>query len=318
MELFSGLLVKLLPLYLYMLFGYIIGKALNVKKGDIANLLVFLLLPIITFHGAYTTPVSVQTMSLPLFFFVLCTLITILFLWIGKKLWKDNTGNLLSFAAGYGNYGYFALPASIVLFGKEAESLVIIAGVGYTLYTSTVGYFVTALGNFSARTSIWKTLMLPSIYTLILGLIFNIGGWKLTTGSGIDFLQVYTDFMRDMRGTYSALGMMLVGIAIAEVKHFKVDWKFTAVASLAHFVIWPLVMISYIFIDVSFLHFYPVLILKILFLFSLIPVGVNLIAYATQLGVQPEKGAITILVTTVFGMLYIPLMMSLFLAFFNN
>jgi malate permease and related proteins len=315
MHLFTEFLVKLFPLYLCMLFGFLMGRWLKVQKQDIANILVFLLLPVITFHGAFTMDVNSRTLSLPVFFFIACSLITFLFLWVGRKLWKDNTGNLLGFASGYGNYGYFALPAAIVLFGKEAESIVIIAGVGYTLYTSTVGYFVTARGNFSVKESLHKTLLLPSIYTLIIGLLLNISGIRTGTVWGIDFTQVYTEFMRDMRGAYSAFGMMLAGIAIAGIRDLKVDWKFTSMAGLAHFIVWPAMIAGFILLDASLLHFYPVLILKIMFLFSLIPVGVNLIAYASQLDVQPEKAAITILVTTVFGMVYIPFMITLFMGY---
>ncbi len=315
MLIFTGFLVKLLPLWLSVLFGFIMGRTLKVQKSDIANVLVFLLLPLITFHGAYTMEVNLRTFSLPLFFFTACSLVTFLFLWIGRMFWKDNTANLLGFASGYGNYGYFALPAAIALFGKEAEALVIIAGVGYTLYTGTVGYFVTARGNFSARESLHKTLMLPSVYTLVLGFLLNLSGIKPGIAWGTDFGQVYTEFFRDIRGAYSIMGMMLAGIAISDIHRIKIDWRFASLTGIAHFLAWPLLIGAYIYLDLSLLHFFPVLILKIIFLLSLIPTGVNLIAYATQLGVQPEKAAVAILVTTVFGMFYIPVMIAVFMVF---
>ena len=116
-DLFIESIVKLFPIYLWALFGFLLGKLLKVRKNDIANILVFLILPLVTFHGSFTTSATVLALSLPLFFFLLCTIITLLYLWIGKKTWKDNTGNLLVFASSYGNYRYFALPVAIVLFG---------------------------------------------------------------------------------------------------------------------------------------------------------------------------------------------------------
>jgi len=313
-SLFVEFLVKLFPIYLWVLFGFILGRLLKVKKEAIADILVFLILPLITFHGAFTTPLTLQTLSLPVFFFVLCSLITLLFLRIGKLLWKDNTGNLLAFASGYGNYGYFALPAAIVLFGKEAESPVIMAGIGFILYSCTVGYFVTALGNFSFRESLKKTLVLPSVYSFVIGLSLNSLGLRFGSFIHIDLNDLYLNAIRDVRGVYTIIGMMLVGIAIADIKTFTIDWKFIGMASLAQFIVWPLIIGIYIFLDVNFLHFYPELLLKILFLLSLIPVGANLIAYSTQLGVQPEKAAVTILITTIFAMFFIPFMISAFIS----
>jgi hypothetical protein len=314
-ELFIEFAIKLFPIYLWALFGFILGKLLKVRKNDAANILVFLILPLITFHGSFTTPVTVQALSLPLFFFLLCSIITLLFLWLGKKTWKDNTGNLLAFASSYGNYGYFALPAAIVLFGKDAESSVIMAGIGFIIYSCTVGYFVTALGNFTIAESLKKTLVLPSVYAMILGLSLNVLNIKFGSFRNIDLNDIYLSVARDVRGVYTIIGMMLVGLAIAEIKTLMIDWKFVGMASLAQFVIWPIVVGLYIILDKNILHFYPVLLLKIIFLLSLIPVGVNLIAYSSQLGVHPEKAAVAILLTTIFAMLFIPFMISVFIGF---
>jgi predicted permease len=313
MNLFITFLIKIFPLFLYVLFGWVMGKILKVKKNDIADVMVFLVLPLITFHGAFTLELSLQTLSLPFLFFIICSLITVLFLFIGKKMWNDNTGNLLAFASSYGNYGYFALPAAIALFGKESEAIIIVAGIGFTVYSCTVGYFVTALGNFTVRKSLIKTISLPSVYAMILGLTFNAMGWKIGSFMELNLNSVYLDVARDIRGAYSVFGMMLVGIAIAEIKHFIIDWKFLGMAMLAQFIIWPLIIGGIILLDKNIFGFYPVLILKIIFLLSLIPIGANLIAYSTQLNVQPEKASITILITTVFAMLYVPFMVSLFI-----
>lgn len=314
-SLFIELLVKLFPIYLWVLFGFILGRLFKVQKEAIADILVFLVLPFITFHGSFTTQITAQALSLPLFFFLLCSFITLLFLSIGKLIWKDNTGNLLAFASGYGNYGYFALPAAIILFGKDAESPVIMAGIGFILYSCTVGYFVTALGNFSLKQSLRKTLVLPSVYAFAVGLALNVLNIRFGMFFKIDLNALYLNMARDVRGVYTVIGMMLVGIAIAEIKILRIDWKFIGMASLAQFVVWPLLVGIYILLDINFLHFYPVLLLKIIFLLSLIPVGANLIAYSTQLGVQPEKAAVTILITTIFAMFFIPLIISAFISF---
>jgi hypothetical protein len=173
---------------------------------------------------------------------------------------------------------------------------------------------VTALGNFSLKQSLRKTLVLPSVYAFAVGLALNVLNIRFGMFFKIDLNALYLNMARDVRGVYTVIGMMLVGIAIAEIKILRIDWKFIGMASLAQFVVWPLMVGVYILLDINFLHFYPVLLLKIIFLLSLIPVGANLIAYSTQLGVQPEKAAVTILITTIFAMFFIPLMISVFIS----
>jgi predicted permease len=317
MQLFFSFLVKILPLFLYVVVGFVLGRTLNVKKSDVATILIFFFLPFITFHGMYTIEPTWQALSLPLLFFIFCSLIAFLFLAIGKLFWKDNTPHLLAFASSYGNYAYFAIPAAIVLFGKEVENVIILAAVGFILFSSTVGYFIAALGNFTIKDSLMKTLKLPSIYTALCGYVLNVLGLKLGTFAGIDFQSIYNDVSRDMRGGLAVVGMMLLGLAIAEIKQFKADWKFIFWSSFAQFVVWPAVMIGFIILDRNVLHFYNAIYYQGLFLLSLIPIGINLIAYATQLDVQPEKAAFTILLNTAFAMVYIPLMITLFMNFLS-
>jgi predicted permease len=269
-------------------------------------------MPFITFHGMYTTELTRQALSLPLFFFILCSLMALGFLGVGKLFFKDNTANLLGFAASYGNYSYFAIPAGIILFGKESENIIILSGIGFIVFSGTVGYFLTALGNFSLKTSLIKTLKLPSLYTSILGLVFNALGWRPGMIGSIDAKHIYDGLATDLRGCLSVLGMMLLGLAIAEIKHFKFEIKFVSLSFLAQFVVWPLIIGSIIFVDKQYLHFYSTIYYQSLFLLSLIPIGINLIAYATQLNVQPEKAAFTILLSTVFAMFYIPFMIMVF------
>jgi len=317
MHLFTMFLIKLLPLMLLVLAGFIMGRVLHLKKGAIADLLIFFFLPFITFHGMYTTSLTAQTLSLPILFFCLCSTIALIFLFIGKWLWKDNSGHLLAFAASYGNYAYFAIPAAIVLFGKQVENIIVLSAIGFIVFSSTVGYFLTALGNFTIRESIAKTLKLPSIYTTILGAALNGAGVTLGQVGGVDLGALYLEIARDMRGCLSVLGMMLLGVAIAEIKHYKADWKFIGVTFFAQFAVWPGLMLALIYGDKTWVHFYSPVYYQGLFLLSLIPIGINLIAYATQLNTQPEKAAFTILLSTVFAIVYIPVMIALFIGFLS-
>jgi malate permease and related proteins len=323
MGLFLEIIIKLLPIYIYAGAGFILGRKFKINKNTIANILVFFILPFIAFHGVFTINLDYSVLSLPFLFFFIASFITLIFYFVGKFAWGEdsNTKNLLAFASSLGNFGYFAVPAAGALFGGQAENIVIIAGFGFVLYYSTVGYFVTALGNFTIKDSIKKTLSLPTIYFFVLGLILNAGFDlynNLPTMWGIDFRAIYDSMAKDLRGTYALIGMMFLGFSIAELKHFKIDWKFVSLTFLAQFLVWPIVTLALLTINKNYLHFYTdQTTINVIFLLSLIPIGVNLVAFATQLKIQPEKATITILLSTIFAIFYVPLGITLFLLLFH-
>jgi predicted permease len=74
-------------------------------------------------------------------FFSLGTVLSLLFLAVGKWAFgKDSTKNILAFAAGTGNTGYFGIPAATALFGDAALSPVVLCILGVILYEHSVGF----------------------------------------------------------------------------------------------------------------------------------------------------------------------------------
>src|SRR6266576_3159085 len=103
MSIFFILLIKLIPLYVIIVLGYLGGRYLHVKKESIATLLIDIIVPIVVFTGAVTTQVNLSTMSLPLLLFLVCFIVSLITYFIAGFFWKDSTRNILSFIAGSGN-----------------------------------------------------------------------------------------------------------------------------------------------------------------------------------------------------------------------
>ncbi len=312
MSAFLEMLLKITPLIIYTFIGYASRKLLKIDKNQIASLLIYFLLPIITFHGIFTVQLSNGVIFLPVIFYVIAALITFCFLTIGRRILKDSRANLVGFATSYGNYAYFAIPASIAFFGTQSESLVIAAGFGFTLYTTTIGYYVTARGKFSTAQSLAKTLSLPSTYTFFLGLILNQLKFNTYVFSNVAISQIYTELIKDVRGIFTILGMMILGIAVAEVKKLHFDFKFTMLALIAKFIVWPAFILFIIFLDKNFIHVInTALSYNIMLLLSLVPTGTTLVAYSSQLGVHPDKASMVVISSSIIALVYIPLVLSL-------
>jgi len=310
---FLEMLLKISPLIIFAFIGWGAEKIFKIGTQTIASIMIYFLFPVVTFHGIFTAQLNPALLSLPFIFFILAIIITSIFYAIGKNVFSDNRANLLAFASSYCNYAYFAIPAGIAFFGKSAESLIITAGFGFTLYTTTFGYYITAKGNFTTKQAITKTLQLPSSYFFILGLIANsLGLYALLNQNNI-IKDAYLITINDLKSTFSFLGMAILGIAIAQLKMVKFDAKFIGLTLFAQFIVWPAFILGVIFLDKNVIHFMnSSLMYNVLLLLSLTPVGTTLVAYSAQLDVQPQKASMAVVISSVLALLLIPLVFTLF------
>lgn len=300
MELFITLLVKITPLYILMILGYVSGKYLHLQRQTVGNLLLYIFIPVVYFVAVATTPLTISTLSLPLLFFVLCSTICLLFLFLGKYFWKGAIKNICAQASGGGNYAYFAIPVAMAIFGQQAVGLVVLSGLGFVLYENTVGFFVAARGNYTVKESIIRLIKLPALWTTIIALIINFS--HITLG------QVFLDVATNFRGGFTILGMMLVGLGLSEIRRgeYKPDYLYFGMTFFAKFIVWPLIIILVIFLDTNFLHFYGGSFYKVMTLMSIIPLAANTIVYAIALKIDSKDVAMGVLLSTLFALVFIP------------
>lgn len=299
------LLVKLIPLYVFILLGFIAGKFLEVKKETIASLLIYIIVPFVVLDGAVSTKISSAVLSLPFLFWFLSSFLCLLFFYVAKFLWKDTTRNLLALAAGTGNTGYFGLPLVLAFLGEKALGLAVLSLLGFIFFESTVGFFIVAKGHHTVKESLFKVLRLPILYAFLIGLVINL--------SGVHLGDVYSGMAGQLRGAYTILGMMVIGLGLASIKNLVFDFKFIGLAFLIRFLVWPLLILAIIFVDKTFLGFYDNSIHQVMILMSIVPLAANTVVFATALKAQPEKAAVAVLLSTIFALFYIPLVVSLYL-----
>lgn len=300
------LLGKIIPLYILILLGFIGGKFFRVKKETISSLLLYIIAPVIFFNGVYTTKLNFATLSLPVLFFCLCSLMCLTFLFISRFVWKDAVSrNIYAFMTGESNVGYFGLPVIAALFGSNLVGTAVLCTLGFSFYESSIGFFIAARGKHSAFESFGKLFKLPTIYALTLGLIANI--------MNVHLGNIYTDFATNFKGAFTILGMMLVGLAVSNFTKWKIDFKFVSMAFFSKFIVWPLAMLLIIYLDTTIFHVYTPEIHKVIFLMSIVPVAASTVVFATVLNAYPEKISVTVLTTTMFALCYIPLLVGLFI-----
>lgn len=306
MDIFAILVPKMIPLYIMIAIGFVAQKYLSIRTKTVSTLLIYILSPGITFYGIYSLEFKVKYLLLPLIFFLIGSGIAMLLWHIGKIVWKtDPTKNILAFAVGSGNVGYFGLPIIYALFGMQALGIGVFFQIGIALFETTLGFFLVARGRHSAIESILKIFKLPMIYSFVLGIILSV--LHINLGPIIDDTFLY------FKGTYSFLGMMIIGMCVTEVKLHSIDFKFIGFALLGRVIFWPIVAFGLIFLDSSTLHLFDTLVYQVAMVMSIVPLAANSISYAVHLNVFPDKVALAVIISTILALFYIPIILNILL-----
>lgn len=306
MTIFLTLLGKILPLYFSILLGLFSTLFLSCDKNTIAKILLFILAPLIVFNATISVKLDASVLFLPLFFFLLSSTLAFILLFVFKRIYSDNTANLLAFSTSTGNTGNIGIPLAILFLEPHLVDVFIFTVLASILYQNSVGYYITAKGHFTAKESIKKVLKLPVLYAFLLGIIFNISGFKIP-----DIFLNYADYLK---GTYAILGMMLLGMGMEKMRsNNSFDLKFISYAIIIKFFLWPMIVLAFIFIDKNYIHFLNEGFYMIMFLFSIVPLAGNTVTVATILNVKPEKMSLAVFITTMISLLYIPFALYLYM-----
>jgi malate permease and related proteins len=297
------LAIKLLPVYFIILLGYIANLHLKIHKDGLAKLLIYVLLPVISFTGVMNSELTPQLLSIPFIAFALCCLVCFILYSLGTFLWKDATNNVLSAGIANGNFGFVGIPLTIALLGVEKVSLAAVFGIGGAVFLATVGAYVTARGKYSVKTSISKVFHIPTMYTFALAIVLKL--------MHVELGAVLTDASASFNAAYSVLGLLLIGIVLSELKKSKIDIKLIAFCLIGAFVLWPLVAISFVLLDKNILHFYSVEVHQLILLMSLVPIGASIVGFATELKVEPDKASLGVVISTLASLVFIPFAITL-------
>lgn len=305
MDLFVHLFFKLMPLYMNIALGYIAGKTINTSRDTIAKFMFYMINPLIIFNGVLSVKLTTSILSLPLITFFLSTFICLAFFFSSRRLWNDSSLNLMAFSAGTGNTGYFGLPLALLLFDDVGEGIYILALLGITFYENSVGFYVLAKGIHPAKECLRKLVTLPATYAFFGGLALN--------GLGVPIPQVFAEFMGHIKGTYTVLGMLIIGLGLSGLHHMKLDMVFVGMTFLAKFIVWPLAIFTLIAFESHFIGSFTPAIQKALILLSIVPIAVNTVILATIVKSEPEKAATAVVLSTLFALIYVPIMTTLFI-----
>lgn len=298
MVVFLTLLAKLLPLYLTIGLGYVASRYLEMRGRSVAGAMIYIITPIVIFSGVMSAPIRPELVALPVLVWLIGMSLSICFLKIGKLLFKDERANILALTVGTGNTGYFGIPVALILFGQDALAVYILCMLGTTLNENSLGFYLAAKGKSTTRQAFTRVLKLPTLYAFLIAVCLNLGG--------ISIPQLLDPLFLNMRGTYTILGMMIIGIGIADYPSTKFDGRFLGLAFMGKFIAWPVVVWLVCILDHTTLGIFDAQVYRSLILVAITPIAANTVVIATLLNTYPKEAATTTLLSTFFALVYIP------------
>lgn len=305
---FVELFFKLIPFYIYIFLGFLAGKKLLISRESIAKLLIYIVAPVVIFTGAYRAELTPSLLGLPVLCFLMASFFCMVFYKLGKKIFDDRAmASITGFAGGSGNTGYFGIPVAVMIFGDKVFPIAVFAVLGFIFYEYTVGFFIVAKGNHTIDECFKKIKKLPALYAFLIGILANISRMQMS--------ETFNLALDNFKGVYTILGMMMIGFGLATAAQASFDKKFIGTTFLARFLAWPVLMSLIILADKNFVHFFNNDIYGIMILVATVPLAANTVAFATELKAHPEKAAVAVLLSTIFAIIYIPMVVSYLLPF---
>ena len=305
MAIFSLVFFKVLSSLLSVAVGFLSGKYSNVDKDSIASLLFYFIAPIVFFAIPTSTQLTFTALSVTALTFVLSTMLGFFSYWLYGKVWRDSHRNILALSAGTGNSGYVVLPIAVTLFDDYTLSIYALGLIGIAIYEVSVGCYFCARSVSSFKQSVVTVIRLPILNAFFFGCVMSLTGFQLP-----DF---FDEFINNMKGAFSILGMVTIGLALSSIKKFEFDIKFTSAAFISKFLFYPILFNIFILADRFIFGWLDVNYYNALQLLCVAPMATNTIVLASLYKIHPEKVATAVLLSLIFVLIYMPVMATLFL-----
>ncbi|CAA7623411.1 Predicted permease [Candidatus Terasakiella magnetica] len=298
------LAMKLVPLYLLVAIGFALGRLLGLKGQDLGKLALFVLSPAVVFKGFVTANLHGALLILPFAVFGLCSVIALSAAPLAGRFWQDGRERIAAFTVGTGNTGFFGIPACLSLVGPESLPVVVMVSFGATAYENSVGFFTVARAEASVGGALIRVLKYPGLHACWLGAAVNLTGTRVPPSlmQTIDILS----------GGFVPVGMMIVGLGLAQVSRLRLDLGFTAFVFAAKFALWPALALAFIWADRRWLHAFGTVGHQVLLIESLTPLAAVTVVHAGLRNIHPDRAAIAVALSTLFALVWLPVVFTRF------
>ena len=281
------LLEIVLPAFLIFLSGYVVQKKFQVSIRGISVISLYIMLPALTFHTFYTIKLNVQILYAAAVSVLLMFALMGITKLMSRLLRYDAAGeSAMMLVTVFMNSGNYGAPIVLFAFGRSGFEFAVLIMVFHLILMSIFGVYLASRGKQSARTSVVNILKMPSVYAMVIGLLFQATHISIPN----TFLQAF-----DLVGQASVpTVMIMLGMQLAELTLKDFDWKAISLGTVTRLVISPLLTWA-----ICLLFPLEPLLVKVLILTAAMPSAATVLMYAIEFDATPQFVSSTTFVSTV-------------------
>jgi len=172
---------NLLPIFLAAGAGYLLAKWLPINPRTLSSLAFYIFSPCLVFTVLTHTKLNNHDIIKIIGFAVLCVSSVGLLTWlVGQSLHLERSIlAAVMISSMFMNAGNYGLPVTSFAFGETALAYASLFYVTNTALSNTVGVVIASLGKASFKKAMLNLITLPTLYALILAIIFIRTGWVI-------------------------------------------------------------------------------------------------------------------------------------------
>jgi len=166
---------NILPAFLVIGAGVILGKWLHVDKRSISRMAIYVLTPCLIFSSIIENTITATTFGRMFMYVIILTGILCLVSWgVGKALrWPARTVDALILSVAFVNAGNFGLSMILLAYGEEGLELATVFFVASNLVGNTASAFFAARSKAGGPKALLQVFKLPGLYAFCLAILLR-------------------------------------------------------------------------------------------------------------------------------------------------
>ncbi|AQQ55132.1 hypothetical protein B0X71_14040 [Planococcus lenghuensis] len=295
----AEILNVVLPVFLILGVGFIVGKYLPVDSKSVSNLAIYVFSPALFFYSVSTSEMDLADLGRIVLFAFALFLLFALFIFVAGKLlgWDQAYQNTLMLASGFPNAGNYGLPIILFAFGEEGVAIGIIYLVMQSLLMNSAGVYYASNHSEMLKKAILLTVVrMPGFIAILLAL-----GLKIFAIPVPGAIENATGLLGQAA---IPLMLMLLGITLASIQ-LKSVIRFIGTATLFKLVAFPVLAFLLLLV------IYPADALesKVLLVAAATPTAATTTLLAIKFGMNPDMVSSAMFVSTVVSVITIPVLL---------
>ncbi|MEN8241046.1 MAG: AEC family transporter [Chloroflexota bacterium] len=177
---------NLLPILLCAAAGYLLAKTMNLDTKTISKVIFYIFSPALVFQLISSSELEQSAVLQIVGFAVSSTIVVGLVTFLITRLFKFDRKTIVAIllTTMFTNAGNYGLSLNGFTFGKEALAYASIYFVCSATMIYTLGVAIASMGKASLKEALLNLLRFPTLYALLIGIVFNLTNWQLPIALG--------------------------------------------------------------------------------------------------------------------------------------